>query len=83
MAMGYSSWTDAVTAWYDENKDYDYSNPGYSSGTGHFTQVVWKSTSQLGCGVTKCSNGPLYTCSYYVPGNVVGGNNFEENVLPN
>ncbi|KAL1936315.1 hypothetical protein VTP01DRAFT_449 [Rhizomucor pusillus] len=83
LAMGYGSWTDAITAWYDEYKEYDYSNPGFSSATGHFTQLVWKGTTQLGCGVTKCLNGPLYTCSYYKPGNIVGGTYFQENVLPN
>ena len=29
----------AVMAWYQEIKDYDFSNPGYSAKTGHFTQV--------------------------------------------
>ena len=31
--------TQAVEMWYGEIKDYDYSNPGFSAGTGHFTQV--------------------------------------------
>ncbi|KPV77473.1 uncharacterized protein RHOBADRAFT_5088, partial [Rhodotorula graminis WP1] len=44
-----------VQMWYDEASDYDYSSPGYSSATGHFTQMIWASTSQVGCAVSKCS----------------------------
>ena len=29
----------ATTAFYNEVKDYDYKNPGFSQATGHFTQV--------------------------------------------
>lgn len=39
-----------VNAWMAEEKDYDPSNPTYS----HFTQVVWKATSELGCYQSKC-----------------------------
>lgn len=30
---------EVVDSWYGENKNYDYSRPGFSSATGHFTQV--------------------------------------------
>ena len=29
----------ATTAFYNEVKKYDYNNPGFTAGTGHFTQV--------------------------------------------
>lgn len=54
--MGYGkvyTCTDAVQAWYDEIKDYNFNNPGFSSATGHFTAVVWKDTTQVACSVTK------------------------------
>src|SRR3979409_941582 len=48
---------------------------------GHFTQVVWKSTTKLGCAKNTCSlggvSGTLWACEYDPPGNdpsVVGQN---------
>lgn len=87
LAYGYPNWTAVINGWYDEVKDYDYSKPGFSSDTGHFTALVWKSTTKIGCGVKTCDNlfkgAKLYTCSFAPPGNIVGDNNkyFIQNVL--
>lgn len=65
--------------WYDEvtNPGYDFENPGFDSGTGHFTQVVWKGSTKLGCGVS----GVYVVCRYCeTAGNMEGA--FPENVLP-
>ncbi|MFM6158532.1 MAG: CAP family protein, partial [Sphaerospermopsis kisseleviana] len=43
----------AVKTWYDEVSKYNYSKPGFSAATGHFTQIVWKSSTQLGCGAAR------------------------------
>ncbi|KAK0233448.1 CAP domain-containing protein [Armillaria fumosa] len=71
----------AVQMWASEAPEYDASNPTYS----HFTQMVWKSTTELGCGYAKCSNiyadyggGVLYVCNYNPAGNVEG--EFADNV---
>lgn len=72
-----------VKMWYDEEPDYDYNNPGFSSGIGHFTQVVWKGTTEIGCGfVTGCSGSwaNVWVCQYNPQGNVLG--QFAENVFP-
>ncbi|XP_028519627.1 uncharacterized protein LOC110254426 [Exaiptasia diaphana] len=75
----------AVERWYNEIKDYDYDNPGYGSKTGHFTQVVWKSSTKLGVGKATADAGGGYKKTYivaqYTPsGNVPG--QFPDNVLP-
>lgn len=72
--------TEMVTAWYDEVALYDFQNPGFSAETGHFTTVVWKATSEVGCGIAMCGGGQMLVCSYLQPANVVGA--FPENVLP-
>ncbi|MEA5619190.1 CAP family protein [Cronbergia sp. UHCC 0137] len=74
----------AVNAWYNEIKDYNFQSPGFSSKTGHFTQVVWKSTSKLGCGIASGKYNNMYArfvvCQYTTPGNFT--NAFPQNVLP-
>ena len=47
----YFNLSDAVRSWYDELSDYNFDNPGYSLGTGHFTQVVL--LSKGGCPLAK------------------------------
>lgn len=43
-----------MKAWGDEGDSYSCSNPGFSSDTGHFTQLVWKSTTTVGCARVNC-----------------------------
>jgi pathogenesis-related protein 1 len=76
--------TAAVDAWYDEVSNYNYNTGTSINGNeiGHFTQVVWKDTTAIGCGSTYCSNlgGTFYVCDYYPPGNYAG--EYTANVLP-
>ena len=41
---------------------------------GHFTQMVWKTTTEIGCAVGKRKDIPGYivVCRYNPPGNVIG-----------
>lgn len=69
--------------WYSEEPFYNYHNPGFSLLTGHFTQVVWKSTTQIGCGYrTGCPGAwpNVWVCQYHPAGNVIG--QFAANVFP-
>ncbi|KAI5958405.1 hypothetical protein CANMA_004249 [Candida margitis] len=72
LAVGYSSGSSAVEAWYDEGSSYDYST---ASTFDHFTQVVWKSTTKVGCAYKDCSAenwGKYIICSYDPAGNIIG-----------
>ena len=69
----------ATEMWYDEIKDYDFKKPGFSSGTGHFTQVVWVDSVELGVGKATSPNGMQFVVArYFPPGNFLG--RFPENV---
>ncbi|KAI7847235.1 CAP domain-containing protein [Circinella umbellata] len=85
LAMGQPDFPAAIQDWYDEETKYDYNNPGFAAETGHFTAMVWKATTDLGCGVTDCKDkGRLYTCEYWPAGNVNTPDKglFKENVVP-
>ena len=67
----------ASQAWYDEIGLYDYNAPGFKSGTGHFTALVWKTTSLVGFGVasgTRVSGTTTFNCIYVVANYLVPGN---------
>jgi hypothetical protein len=66
--------------WYDEEPLYDYASANYVSGAGHFTQMVWKSATKIGCGIAQCSGMPNYVTCRYDKGNLIGS--FSLNVLP-
>jgi len=71
----------AIAMWYSEITDYDFYNPVYAPNTGHFTQLVWVNTMQIGVGVTVGSSGEVYVVmNYDPPGNYLG--DFVANVLP-
>ena len=50
--------------------------------TGHFTQLVWKSTTDIGCGLAIIKNKVYGVTNYFPPGNYIGSSNFRKNVLP-
>jgi len=57
--------------------NYDYNHPiaSYdrrSPTVLHFTQVVWRASQQLGCGVANCGGQNLYVCRYTPRGNFNG-----------
>lgn len=66
---------DASKSWYNEIKDFK-NVPLNSSNwriAGHYTQMVWKNTKEVGMGVARCSNGSyIIVANYNPPGNYLG-----------
>ncbi|CAK0742319.1 hypothetical protein CCP3SC1AL1_1180001 [Gammaproteobacteria bacterium] len=67
--------TEAVTAWASEKKDYRYNTNRCKSGEvcGHYTQVVWADSKEVGCAMQVCSNrDQIWVCNYSPTGNWEG-----------
>lgn len=70
-----------VHHWYSEIKDHKFGKEPTSLKTGHFTQVVWKDSRELGVAVARSRTGQVFVvANYSPPGNFVGC--FAENVPP-
>jgi uncharacterized protein YkwD len=69
-----------VDSWYNEIRHYDFNQPEFRPDTGHFTQVVWKGSHELGMGIAQASDGTWYVVgNYRPPGNIA--NQYATNVL--
>ncbi|BFZ03591.1 hypothetical protein BsWGS_06630 [Bradybaena similaris] len=75
LAWGFSTIKESTTAWNNENADYaQYFNtllqnfpPGPQ--VGHYTQLVWASSSLIGCAASTCDTTNYYVCNYGPGGN--------------
>lgn len=65
----------ASESWYDEIKDYKHGvlNESNWYNTGHYTQMVWKNTTHVGIGISRCKDGGIIiVANYNPPGNYMG-----------
>lgn len=71
----------ANISWSKECKDYDYNSNSCKEGEqcGHFTQVIWKNSKLVGCGVAICDernktlsqgHSEVWVCNYDPAGNI-------------
>lgn len=71
---------EVVDSWGSEIQFYDpvtlTCNAPAGDSCGHYTQVVWSTTQELGCGTAACIDGDfqnvIAVCNYRLPGNVAG-----------
>ena len=65
-------------AWVDERRYFvnrpmpDASTTGNFGDVGHYTQIIWPETTQLGCAIASDRSFDYLVCRYTVPGNVMG-----------
>jgi pathogenesis-related protein 1 len=68
----------SVLAIYDRPRAFpDHVYLKNSDGCGHYTQVVWRKSTDLGCGFATCSGGggfvnDIWICNYAPAGNSIG-----------
>ncbi|MDO8704662.1 MAG: CAP domain-containing protein [Sulfuricaulis sp.] len=65
-----------VDSWGSEEANYDYAKNRCTPGKmcGHYTQVVWRSTTTVGCAMAVCDETleQVWVCQYQPAGNLVG-----------
>ncbi|KAK0644351.1 CAP domain-containing protein, partial [Cercophora newfieldiana] len=74
LAIGCSDVQGCVEVWGDEREKFNFRRPDFSMDTGHFTQLVWKGTREVGCGRRWCGEEKRWflVCEYWPRGNVIG-----------
>jgi pathogenesis-related protein 1 len=76
LAKSYRTPEAAVAEWAGEEKDYDYSSNTCADGKvcGHYTQIVWADTTEVGCQQYDCpaDKQPVLVCRFFPAGNVIG-----------
>ncbi len=72
--LGFYDELDGIKAWEDEKRDYAGQplTREMAPRVGHYTQMIWPDTRELGCATSVCSNNLILVCNYYPPGNYLG-----------
>ncbi len=66
---------EVVKAWAEEEDFYNYQTNQCQAGQdcGHYTQMVWDESQQVGCAVAVCGDkSQIWACNYHPRGNYIG-----------
>jgi len=66
---------EVVKAWAEEENFYDYQSNTCQAGQicGHFTQMIWHESRQIGCANAICPDkSQIWACNYHPRGNYIG-----------
>lgn len=65
----YDAWIEfartATHGWHEEETKYPYDNPHFEPAWGHFSQMVWRNTTRIGCAVGHCSDEVLWPGRFF------------------
>jgi pathogenesis-related protein 1 len=64
--------TRVVNEWAAEARNYDYASNRCKGVCGHYTQIIWRDSKEVGCGVAREGRREIWVCEYNPPGNWVG-----------
>jgi len=66
---------EVVKAWSEEESFYNYQTNQCQAGQdcGHYTQMVWHESQQVGCAIAVCADkSQIWACNYHPRGNYIG-----------
>lgn len=69
---GHATPASVVGAWMSEEGNYNRETNRCTARCGHYTQVVWRDTKLVGCGIARDAKREVWVCDYSPPGNIVG-----------
>ncbi|MCT7953457.1 CAP domain-containing protein [Ancylothrix sp. C2] len=77
-SSGYFSYTQMIESFGNEKQYFvdgifpDVSSTGEWQDVGHYTQVVWSNTTEVGCAIVRVNGNDILVCRYNPPGNFIG-----------
>jgi pathogenesis-related protein 1 len=67
-----ASSAEVVGDWASESRRYNYTSNKCRGVCGHYTQIVWRDTKEVGCAIARGNGREVWVCNYDPPGNWVG-----------